>query len=181
MKEGQDQQFIQLVKKAYEQVAKAGNLATKNNFLLERGPYTIAAVLEENPDEKPLQIKGPVIDLFDPELPVLSEKIIAPGHQGFLYNLNRIKNRNKPQVLAAASRIYEEKIIGRSYSFLAKSPSFTQNVIRILLPAQPTSIRLTDIDQQKLILTKNNWDEATHTCLLQFENISSGVNVNLEW
>ncbi|MEP6844982.1 MAG: hypothetical protein ABI861_03235 [Panacibacter sp.] len=181
MKEGQDRQFIQLVKKAYEQVAKAGNLVTKNNFLIERGPYTIAAVLEENPDEKPLQIKGPVIDLFDPELPVLSEKIIAPGHQGFLYNLNRINNRNKPQVLAAASRIYEEKITGSSYSFLTKSPSFTENVIRVLLPAQPTSIRLTDIDQQKLIMTKNNWDQATHTCLLQFENMSSGIGVKIDW
>ncbi len=112
---------------------------------------------------------------------MLSEKIIAPGHQGFLYSLNRINNRNKPQVLAAASRIYEEKINGRSYSFLAKSPSFTQNVIRVLLPAQPTFIRLTDIDQQKLIMTKNNWDEATHTCLLQFENMSSGVNVKIGW
>jgi hypothetical protein len=180
MKEGQDQGFVQYVEKAYEQVAK-GKLEIKNDFHLQRGPYDIAAVLDENPDKNELHIKGPVIDLFDPQLPVLSEKLISPGKQAFLYNLNRVKNRNKPQVLAAASRIYEEKINGRSYSFLAKSPSFTQNVIRVLLPAKPTSIILTDIDQQKLIMTKNNWDEATHTCLLQFENISSGVNVKIGW
>jgi hypothetical protein len=119
--------------------------------------------------------------LFDPQLQVLSEKVIYPGQQAFLYNLNRIKDRNKPQVLAAASRIYKEKITGSRYSFIAQSPSFTQNVIRILLPAQPTYIKLSTVDKQKHTLTKNNWDAATGTCLLQFENNSSGVNVEIGW
>ena len=44
----------------------AGKLTEKNNFYLERGPYVIAAVMDESVSDEPLKIEGCYIDLFDP-------------------------------------------------------------------------------------------------------------------
>ena len=73
-------------------------------------------------------------------LPVVTEKIIAPGIQAFLYNIAHVKNKQQPKVLAAASRAYDEKVSAKSYSFITKSPSKTQNVMRIQLPSKPKEI-----------------------------------------
>ncbi|MDR0540879.1 MAG: hypothetical protein LBH19_01560, partial [Dysgonamonadaceae bacterium] len=104
-----DQVFIDLVKRMYEQKAKAGKLHFKNNFYLERGVYDLVAVLDESVDNQPYRIKGKLIDLFDPELQVYKAKNIQPGEQAFFLNVDRVKDRRKPQVLASACRIYEEK------------------------------------------------------------------------
>ena len=55
----------------------------KNSFYLERGPYTIAAVMNESVSDEPLVITGTLVDLFDPGLPVYGSVQIEPGHQGY--------------------------------------------------------------------------------------------------
>ena len=101
---GMDSSFMNTVKQAYEKDAHAGKLEIKNYFYLERGPYNIVSVMDECVSAEPLHIKGPVIDMFDPLLPVLQEKIVSPGQQSLLYDMNRIKEKNIPRVLCAASR-----------------------------------------------------------------------------
>ena len=177
---GADLSFLKLIKKAYEKEARAGKLQTKNYFYLERGPYDIASVMNESVNEEPLHIKGPVIDMFDPRLPVLKEKIIEPGQQSLLYDLKRIQEKNKPQVLCAASRVYDEKRATHSYSFITKSPSNTHNVIRILLPSKPSSVVVEDAKKNHLEHTIE-WDELSHTVLLQFSNSSGGRSVQIGW
>ncbi len=175
-----DVAFLQLIKDAYEQTSKGGTFELKNNFTIQRGPYLIASVMDESVSAKPLNLKGSFIDLFNPALPVLTEKVVAPGEQAYLYNLNEVKNRKQPKVLAAASRVYEEKVRAKSYSFITKSPSKTQNVMRILLPSKPTEVTVMD-NSQTNINFKSEWDAATNTCLLKFENFSEGVGVKIKW
>ena len=171
--------FLKKIQVAYEQQAKMGKLILKNNFLLNRGPYIIAATLNENENKASLKIPGPVIDLFDPELPVLKTKDVPAGQQAFLYNL-KILETGKPKILAAAARAYDEKVTSNSFSFLLKSPSHTINVMRICLPAKPKRVTVSK-DGAALPVAKNNWDAATKTLLLQFENFSQGVHVNINW
>jgi hypothetical protein len=128
-----------------------------------------------------LLLKGLFIDLFNPGLPILTEKIVAPGEQAYLYNLNQIKKRQHPKVLAAASRVYEEKVSPKSYSFITKSPSKTQNVMRIFLLSKPIEIIVTDSHHQLNANFRSSWDASTNTCLLQFENSSEGVGVEFRW
>jgi hypothetical protein len=180
MTPGQDLDFLTQVKKGYEQYAKAGKLVIKNYFLLNRGPYDIAAVLDENEFQNPLIIKGPVIDLFDPGLPVLPEKTVNPGEQAFLYQLSRVKKNGKPAVLAAAARVYNEKAGAKEYSFVVKSPAKTVNVMRILLPAKPATVKA-EKGGAEISLAKNSWDEKSNTLLLEFDNYSEGVHVSITW
>ena len=173
--------FVDIVMQAYENDAKAGKLFFKNSFFLERGPYDIVSVLDESTNNDSFVVKGPVIDLFDPELPVLAKKTIIPGEQALLYNLSRIKNKKQPQVLASASRIYEEVIKSNNYSFVSKSPLNTTNSIRILLPQVPKGITLTDSRGEKLSDIKNSWDAVSHTYFLSFENDPDGTKVKINW
>jgi hypothetical protein len=173
--------FVDLVKQAYEKDAKAGNLMFKNSLYVQRGPYDIVSVMDESISEEPYVINEPVIDLFDPQLPVLTHKTVPPGQQALLYNLGRIKNKKQPQVLAAASRIYEEQISPNGYSFVSKSPSNTTNSMRILLPEAPKEVTLTDSKGEKLTDVQSSWDAASHTYYLGFENSPDGTNVKISW
>lgn len=181
LNEGGDKPYIDVVKNAYENEAKAGQLQFKNHFYLERGPYDIIAVLDENESESSYVAKGPVIDLYDPQLPVLSEKKIAPGTQAFLYNIDRVKDKKKAQVLATAARVYNEVVKKSSYSFLAKSPLNTTNSMRVLLPGEPKKVTVKDHNGNILPDVKSSWDKLSGTCFLSFENSPDGIDVRLEW
>ena len=165
-----DQSLLSVIEKAY------GKLEYKNHFYLERGPYILAAVVDENAvSSEPLQLNGSYIDLFDPKLPCLKQKTVNPGEQAFLFDIRAVSQKNRPQVLAAASRQSDESIGKKSYSFIAKSPAETDNVMRILLPKKPKEITASCSP------FTSEWDEDTHTLLLQFENHPEGVQVKIEW
>ncbi|HEX6431229.1 MAG TPA: hypothetical protein VF008_26245 [Niastella sp.] len=176
-----DAGFIDVLKKAWREDAKAGELVFKNNFYLQRGPYDMVSVMDESTSNDPYVISGPVIDLFDPQLPVLSTKTVQPGSQAFLYNVSRVANKKKPQVLAGACRIYNERIQNKIYSFVAKSPLNTRNSMRIMLPAAPVKTILTNSKSEKIDNVQSSWDETSHTCYLGFDNDPDGITVTLSW
>ena len=88
--------------------------------------------------------------------------------------------KNIPKVLCAASRVYDEKKGVHTYSFLTKSPSNTNNVMRVLLPSKPLSVVVKDADG-KPMENKNEWDEISKTSLLKFINSADGINVEIKW
>ncbi|MDR2385882.1 MAG: hypothetical protein LBD80_09545 [Tannerella sp.] len=175
MKPANDRIFFSVVDRAFQMTSKSQKTELKNSLFLRRGAYLIAAVLDESVSDEPMLLKGLYIDLFDPELPVLTEKHILPGEQAFLYDIQTVKDKSCPVVLCGASRIYDCKHEKSSFSFVAKSPANTTNVSRVLLPHKPSKV------------TANNspcnfsWDEGSHTCLVKFENSPDGINVEMEW
>jgi hypothetical protein len=173
-----DNEFVTLISKLYE--VKGTSLEFKNHFKLTRGPYEIVSVVDENKDQSPFTMGGKFIDLFDPEIPVLNEKQVKPGEQAFLYNISSVKNKKTPQVLATAARIYDEKKTKKEYSFVAKSPLNTTNVMRVLLPSKADKIDVTDASGKALRVDKS-WDEPSKTCYLKFENDPEGVYVKMTW
>ena len=150
-----------------------GRLETKNHFTLERGPYKLVAVLDESVSEEPFPLRGRFIDLYDPALPVCDGATVAPGSQGLYYDLR--KAPRAPAILAAASRASEIRKTGRSFSYLCKGPLETVNVTRILLPRQPQSVKVAGAE------SAYEWDAASRTCLLRFDNAPDGVAVEIRW
>lgn len=175
-----DGKYIAIVKQAYEADAKAGSFLLKNNFYLKRGPYDIVSVMDESTGSEPYIINEPVIDLFDPQLPVLSKKIIQPGQQAFLYNIERIADKKRPQVLASASRIYSESVKDKTYSFVAKSPLNTKNSMRVFLPGIPVGTKITN-DKGEKITAESSWDAVSGTYYLGFDNSPDGIKIELTW
>ena len=158
----------------------------KNSFFLERGPYTLVAVLDENVvSNDPFMIKGDYIDLFSPELEYHSEMSILPGQQAFLYDLRKI-DKKRPQVIAAASRQYDEKITEWSYSFVCKSPLNTTNIVCIYLPKEFKSgtFHVTEplgrnVEHQLRVFEAPSNSIAGRLFWLSFENSPDGVHVQV--
>ncbi|GAA4319524.1 hypothetical protein GCM10023149_18270 [Mucilaginibacter gynuensis] len=173
--------YLETVKQAYEKEAKGGELQLKNSLYLERGAYDIAAVMDESVDAEPLTIYGPVIDLFDPQLPVLTEKVVKPGEQAYLYNVSRIENKKIPQVVATAARIYKEENKDNNYTFIAKSPIKTLNAMRIYMPSIPLTVKVTDSKGKPVTDINSSWDAASKTYFLGFDNNPDGVKVSMIW
>ena len=166
---GGDALLLQRVEELY------GPIERKNSLLLHRGPYVVAAAMDEGAvSDEPLVLRGTYIDLFDPSLPIMKTKRVQPGEQTLLYDLSKVRRKSRPQVLAAASRQYDEKVGRHSFSFTSKSPINTSNVMRILLPRQPRRVDLG-------IESRSQWDEDSHTLLLEFENSPEGVHVEIAW
>ena len=173
--------YFETVRQAYESSAPSKKLIVKNSFYLERGPYDIISVLDENPDGQPYTVPGPVIDLFDPELPVLDRKVVQPGEQSLLYDLRRTGGHRTPKVLATAARVYDPIDNGRTFVFTAKSPANTMNSMRILLPAKPISITATGSGGQPAGDLRSSWDETSHTEYLGFVNDPDGIKVVIRY
>ena len=181
LKKGGDKPFLDVVTRAY------GKLQQKNSFYLERGPYTLVAVLDENVvNNEPFMIKGDYIDLFSPELTYYSETSILPGHQAFFFDLRKI-DKKRPQVIAAASRQYDEKITKDSFSFTCKSPQNTTNIICLYLPKEfgLEDIRCTNAEGKAIgYMARRKTapvnDISRRLLWLTFENSPEGVNVHIE-
>ena len=185
LKQGGDKHFVESVEKAYGEAA--GRLQQKNSFYLERGPYTLVAVLDENMvSDEPFTLKGEYIDLFSPELTYCSKVDILPGQQGYFFDLKKI-SKKRPQVIAAASRQYDEQTTADSYSFVSKSPQNTTNILCLYLPKAYKSPRITCTDAEGKAVTYNarTIDApagalAKHLLWLSFENSPDGVRVCIE-
>lgn len=153
-----------------------GGIEKKNSFLLERGMYLLAAVLDESVSPEPLKLDGRYIDLYDPSLPICQNVEVRPGVQRLFIDLSKVR-KDSPMILAAASRAENETLSGRTFSYVAKSPAATVNVSRVLLPAAPKSLKVND----KECLDQTCWDEASQTYLLTFDNNPDGVSVEFAW
>ena len=178
MQAGNDKKYISLVEKHYNAVNDK-NLQFKNSLQLQRGPYDIVAVLDESIDSQSIIIQGPVIDLFDPECPVLQTKEIKPGQVAFLYNLDRT-NLNTPSVLCGSGRVYEENISKNSYELVIKGPLKTKNTSRLWLPGEPAKITALDKNNKPVVI-KNSWDHGSNTLWIKFNNQPEGINFTIQY
>jgi len=176
LKADNSQKLLDAVQQRFE-ASGSGKLKYKNNFYLQRGYFELIAVLDESVNKDNYTIKGTLIDLFDPKLPVYSSQSIAPGEQGYFLNVDLVKDKKKPQVLAGANRVYEEIAQKSSYSYLAKSPIETTNISRVLLPKQPKQVKVNGDD----VFDVKNWDLKSKTYLLGYENNPEGVKVEFTW
>jgi hypothetical protein len=147
-----------------------------NALVLRRGPYVIAAGLDESvPAASAPQMSGHFIDLFDASLPVLDRVTIAPGKRLLLYDVDAARPA-APKVLAAACRIRDERADGNSFRFLAEGIAETQAVVRVAVPAAPAQVRVGES-----AIGNVEYDSASHTVLLRFPNSVSAVAVELKF
>ena len=145
-------------------------IRSQREFILDRGPYKLVAVLDEGEYSAPYTLEGLFLDLFDPALPVYRTREIAPGRQGLFYDLTKV-DKSRPQILAAASRAYDINVSGTGFSYVAKAPEETVNATRVFLPKAPARVKVNGED------VAADWDADSHTCFITFPNSPDGVKV----
>ncbi|RXZ82040.1 hypothetical protein EBB07_11950 [Paenibacillaceae bacterium] len=153
----------------------------KHYFQLRRGPYLIAAVLDESVAESPLSIKGPVVDLFDPVLPVQEEVVLLPGEQSFLFDLERGRPADGAVgCIAASSRIESLNQSAAGFAFHPKGPEGIDAVARFYCPHQPLTAVIANRSKPEPVPFE--WDEASQTVLLRYCHSSTDeVVIQVSW
>lgn len=101
-----EQEFSHALKDAVIQTG--GDWEETNYLQLRRGPYFVAAGLDESVETAPKTLKGRFVNLFDPDLKVQREVTLSPGTRAFLLDLEARKGRS-PQLLASACKALPAK------------------------------------------------------------------------
>jgi hypothetical protein len=134
-----DERAIQLVKKVV-QSAKLRWRET-NYLLLRRGPYLVAAGLDESVAGEPKQLRGRFVNLFDPELKLQSSIELKPGTRYLLRDL-KIERSRKPQLVASGCKAHLLKQEGATVSYAVEGVGSTSAIVLISSAKAPRSINL---------------------------------------
>lgn len=141
-----------------------------NYFMLQRGPYRVAAVLDESVHDKPLELDGSFVDLFDPDLSIIQQISLKPGGNAFLYDLDYQKFDKEVVVIAASSRIEELAQNRSGFEMVVKGPEKIQAVARVYCPKKPLAAKI-EVGQQSEPI-KWEWDDESKTIILHYSHHS---------
>jgi len=124
-----------------KQAAKRAKLTWRetNYLLLQRGPYVIAAGLDESILGESKILHGRFVNLFDPKLRVQESITLAAGTRFFLRDLNARTNR-EPQLLASAGRALPAESDNKSLSFDVEGVADTPGVMLLQTSLAPKTI-----------------------------------------
>lgn len=134
-----DKQLIEVAKQGAS-LAKTEWLE-KNYLMLRRGPYVIAAGLDDSIGGAPRVLEGHFIDLFDSTLSEQDRITISPGSRFYLLDLDRV-NRQTPCVLASACRVNVLKQSGKKFSADVEGVKNTPAIVLMKSTLPPKSIHL---------------------------------------
>ena len=143
---------------------------------LRRGPYVVAAGLDESLADAPHVLRGRFLDLFDADLPIHDSITLTPGSRHFLLDLDAFPGK-QPHVLAGACRITDVRTAQNSMTFHAVAPDQINAVVRLRLPQPATSVTL---DGSPLPADAQQWDANTQTLLLRFPNAAQGHDIQIQ-
>jgi hypothetical protein len=153
------------------------NLIERNFFLLRRGPYLIAATMNESVSDEPLVLNVRFVNLLSAELPIETRISLAPGMQGWYLDLDKVTAK-PPAVLASAGRIEQWNSEEHAVSYTTSAPHNVQVYTRILLAAQPKKVLF---DGAELPNSEFQWDAGSSTLLLRHPANPNDSNVRIEW
>lgn len=134
-----DKPLIEIAKEAAS-LAKT-NWSEKNYLMLRRGPYVIAAGLDDSIGGEPQVLHGHFVDLFDSSLSARDQITISPGSRYYLLDLDKI-NCQTPCVLASACRVNILKQNEENFSAYVEGVKNTPAIILIKSALPPKSIHL---------------------------------------
>jgi len=135
-----------------------------NYLLLRRGPYVIAAGLDESIEGAPHVVRGRFVNLFDPELQVRTEVTLAPGSRSFLLDLNATKDR-RPRVLLSACKVLPLSATSDRLKLAVEGVGQTPALVLLAAQKTPKSVTLAG----KAIDTFE-FDAKEHLLRVRFEN-----------
>jgi hypothetical protein len=121
---------------------KAGLKWRQTNYLLvRRGPYLIAAGLDESAAGNPRALHGRFVNLFDSELRVLNDVSIDPGSRWFLLDLEGAR-ADQPHLLASACKAFPKKQTRDQISFTVEGVGQTPAIMLLGSIKAPGAVTL---------------------------------------
>jgi hypothetical protein len=112
-----------------------------NYLLLRRGPYVIAAGLDESIAAEAHELKGRFINLFDAELHVQNDIELSPGSRALLIDLD-LARTGKPHLLASAGKALPNESSRNQISFTVEGIGGTPAIMLFESPKPPQAVTL---------------------------------------
>ena len=145
-------------------------------IVLRRGPYLIAAGLDESPVlGDPVTLQGRFIPLFDSTLAMKNEFLIGPNVRTLLIDLDRLP-KDTPAIAAAACSIENEKNTADSLAFRAAGVQDSRAAVAIIAPMPPASATVAGKP-----LAREDVRFADGLLRIFFANQANGVDVEVRW
>ncbi|MGH9599309.1 MAG: hypothetical protein ACRD27_05560 [Terracidiphilus sp.] len=169
----------QVLRSFARQAAAAVHLPWRetNALVMRRGPYVIADGLDESiPNAAPYTLRGRFVDLFDPNLPVLTKVAVAPGVRALLFDLNFNQKEATPRIVAAACQIRSLRVSAHRLSFVADGIADTNSVIRIQTRVKPERISVAGRR-----IESNQFEMDGDTLLLHFQNSVEPIPIAIDF
>ncbi len=169
-------EYLPLVDAALRKAGGRG-LSTPGSFCMRRGPFVIA-----HATRTALGIPGKLIDVFDPELPVLDGVKVEPGASGVYRDVtsalgSAADGRARPRVLHCTHRLMSEAYRAGVLRFTIRGPAETPAVVRVwAAAAAPTSITAKDATGKSVAVDSR---PDGPTLRLRFPNHPDGVTVEV--
>ena len=136
----------------------------KNNFIVERDPYIVAAVMDESINDDPLTFKGLFVDMFSPAFDVIEEKSLYPNDKCMLLDLSKVND--DLTILGTSVRIFSLETQGDSIvSEFYGAGDFRAN-IRIRVPFKVSDA---EVDGENVSCV---YDEKSKSVLVSFDSVA---------
>ena len=151
----------------------APNLAWKesSSLVLRRGPYVVAAGMDET-DSPKQTLRGSFVDLFDPELNVQNDIMLDAGSRHLLVDLAKYQKR----VIASSGEVIEKETSSTRWVGTIEGISNTQAVILLRSPKPPKSVSL-----EGRGLTKVKYDSKRKFLWLRFDNKPTPQKITIDY
>ncbi len=133
-----DEPVRQLTQRA---ASSAGLKWRETNFLqLRRGPYIIAAGLDESIAAEPRRLHGRFVNLFDPALRVQTTIEMSPGSRFFLRDLEASSDR-PPSLLASGCKALRRWQTDDALTFTVEGVGNTPAILLLRVAKPPRAVR----------------------------------------
>ena len=136
-----------------------------NYLLLRRGPYVVAAGLDESVPGAVKTLRGRFVDLFDAALSVRGEVCLAPGSRHLLYDLDAAGEVQGPTVLASACKALPAPGDPARPSWVVEGVANTPAVVLLRAPHKPGLVTLEGEPVESV-----EYDPENHLAWIRFEN-----------
>lgn len=167
------QEYRGIVRKAFE--ATGGTWREQNLLQVRRGPYLIAACLEESVSDKPVVFEGQFLDLFDSKLDVQAKVEVRPGRRAWLMDLGRIR-KDIAEPVASAGRFENWQVEGKKVSFSIRAAKGVHVVSRVVLPGKPQRFTFDGAG-----LDDYDWDSESSTLRWSHSGRAEAIEGTMEW
>ncbi len=153
-----------------ETLSLIGMKADKNRLALRRGAYRITAVFDESVSDAPYVHRGRLMDLLEPDLPVVPQKTVRPGENAVLLDLDLLGD--EPQILGTSLRALSFTSDENGFRFEGTGAR-CEAVVRLKLPAQPKKVvcELSPYEgEARNVSVTAEWEALGGSVLLRFHN-----------
>jgi hypothetical protein len=146
-----------------------------NDLLLRRGPYVIAAGLDESIEGPARTLHGRFVNLFDAELKLQKDVTLSPGMRFVLLDIDASQMR-QPPLLAAACGAVPQKQSKVEMSYMIEGVENTPGIALFKLPHAPRTVQL-----QGQVLDDITYDAGQGLLWVRFKNEAAPRTLSLQF